>query len=162
MTNLYTLTGEMRELRALGDVEGELVVKDTLDAIAGEFKTKAEAIVHVSLNLGGDVDAIDGEIKRLQERKQVIQNRDKALREYLRENMEAAQISKISCPLFTITLAAGRALVVIDDETELPDEMVDVHTEIKPNKAKILDALKSGKAVAGASLGQSKSSIRIK
>jgi hypothetical protein len=162
MTNLYELTGEMRDLRALGEMEGELVVKDTLDAIAGEFKNKAEAIVHISLNLNGDVDSIKNEIERLQDRKKAIENRDKSLKEYLRENMEAAGINKISCPLFTITLAAGRSIAIIENEAELPDEMVEVKTEIVPDKAKILAALKSGQAVAGASLGTSKSSIRIK
>jgi hypothetical protein len=162
MTNLYEITGEMRDLRALGEIEGELVVKDTLDAIAGEFKNKAEAIVHISLNLNGDVDSIKNEIERLQDRKKAIESRDKSLKEYLRENMEAAGISKISCPLFTITLAAGRSIAIIENESELPDEMVEVKTEIVPDKAKILAALKSGQDVAGASLGTSKSSIRIK
>lgn len=162
MTSLYQLTGEIKELRALGDIEGELVVKDTIDAIAGEFEVKAQSIVHVSLNLNADVSAIDAEIERLQERKRLLKKRDESLKDYLRENMEASGIKKISCPLFTITCVDGREIVVVEDESALPDDMVNVKTEISPDKKKILDALKAGQEVAGTRLERSKSSIRIK
>lgn len=162
MTSLYQLTGEIKELRALGDIEGELVVKDTIDAIAGEFEVKAQSIVHVSLNLNADVSAIDAEIERLQERKRLLKKRDESLKDYLRENMEASGIKKISCPLFTITCVDGREIVIVEDESALPDDMVNVKTEISPDKKKILDALKAGQEVAGTRLERSKSSIRIK
>lgn len=164
-TPLYTLTGQFQELNALAETADEdmaVAVRDTLGAIQGEFNEKAMAISHVILNIDSDISAIDAEIARLQERKCVIANRQTEVRNYLRDNMDAAGITKISCPLFTITLVQGRESVVIDDESAIPDELTDVKTEIKPNKKAISDALKSGAEVPGAHLERGQPSVRIK
>jgi hypothetical protein len=76
--------------------------------------------------------------------------------------MEAADIQKVSCPLFTITLAKGRDVAIIDDEEKLPDDLMRVKTSLEPDKVAILEALKNGKEVPGAHIEKSKSSIRIK
>ncbi len=82
--------------------------------------------------------------------------------EYLRNNMEASGISKIQCPLFSITLVAGRDSVAISDESAIPDDFLNVKTVISPDKTAIAKALKDGQEVAGASLQRGQSSIRIK
>ena len=64
--------------------------------------------MHVIVNSDGDIAALESEINRLSERKKHIQAAQDRLREYLRYNMEATGINKITSPLFTITLAAGR------------------------------------------------------
>ena len=71
-------------------------------------------------------------------------------------------MSKISCPLFTITLAKGRETVVIDDKDKIPDEYVRVKTSIEPDKVEIGKRLKAGEEVEGAHLERSKPSIQIK
>lgn len=165
MTSLYTLTGQYKELAALqqgADEDMQVAVRDTLGAIEGEFNEKAKAISSLILNMDSDAAAIDAEIERLKERKRIMTNRQSEIREYLRDNMEAAGITKISCPLFTITLAQGRESVVITDESLLPDEMTDVKTDIKPNKKAITDAIKAGQDVPGAHLERGQSSVRIK
>ncbi len=164
MSTLRELSHELQEVQSLAldpDVPEE-ALRDTLDGIEGMFNEKAVRIVHVIANSGTDVDAISAEIKRLSERKRSIELAQDRLREYLRFNMEAAGISKISSPLFTITLAAGRDIVEIYDEAALPDEFVRVKTVVSPEKADILKALKSGIDVPGATITKSKSSVRIK
>ena len=164
MSALYEISGRMRELVSL-EVEDESfaeAVLDTLEGIEGEFNDKAVSVSHAILNLDSDIEAIDREIKRLQDRKRVLSNRKEHIREYLRTNMESTGISKISCPLFTITLVKGRESVVVDDQDKLPDELVKVETSIKPDKPAISKQLKSGKEVPGARLERSKPSIRIK
>ncbi len=164
MSNLYQLTGQMKELEKLADVDPEIgiAVKDTMEALEGEFNEKAQALATVVLNVDGNIDMIDAEIKRLQEKKKQIQTRKKSMHDYLRENMEAASIKKISCPLFTITLAMGRESVVIDEESEIPDDYVSVETIIKPDKKKIAADIKEGSEVPGAHVEHGQSSIRIK
>jgi hypothetical protein len=76
--------------------------------------------------------------------------------------MEACEIKKITCPLFSITLVDGRDSVAISDESLIPDEFVNVKTVISPDKNAIAKALKEGIEVSGASLQKGKSSIRIK
>ena len=164
MSTLRELSHELQEVQSLAldpDVPEE-ALRDTLDGIEGMFNEKAVRIVHVIANSGTDVDAISAEIKRLSERKRSIELAQDRLREYLRFNMEATGISKISSPLFTITLAAGRDIVEIYDEAALPDEFVRVKTVVSPEKADILKALKSGIDVPGATITKSKSSVRIK
>jgi Siphovirus Gp157 len=164
MSTLRELSHELQEVQSLAldpDVPEE-ALRDTLDGIEGMFNEKAVRIVHVIANSDTDVDAISAEIKRLSERKRSIELAQDRLREYLRFNMEATGISKISSPLFTITLAAGRDMVEIYDEAALPDEFVRVKTVVSPEKADILKALKSGIEVPGATITKSKSSVRIK
>ena len=165
MSRLYEITGQFRELAALADGADEdlaVAVRDTMGAIEAEFNDKALAVSHVILNFDADIAALDSEIDRLQERKRLITNRQKEITDYLRENMEATGITKISCPLFTITCAKGRESVVVDDESKLPDELMRVKTEISPDKTAIAAKLKAGDDVPGARLERGQSSIRIK
>ena len=161
MTTLREISGRYLEVANLAEdpeVPDE-AVKDTLDAIEGELQLKAENIAYVLGNQDGDIAAVDMEIKRLQDRKRVMQNAQSRLKEYLKFNMEATGITKISCPLFTITLAKGRDSVVVDDENALPGEYI--VTTIRPDKRALLQALKEG-PVDGAHLEKSGPSLRIK
>ncbi|KWR82518.1 siphovirus Gp157 family protein [Pseudomonas sp. PI1] len=165
MTQLYVLTEQFRELQALAvnaDEDMAVAVRDTMQAIEGEFEEKGKALAVIVLNMDTDVEALDKEIERLTERKRAIKNRQESLKDYLRENMEAAGIKKISCPLFSITCAEGREIAVVDDESLLPDEFMRVKTDVAPDKAEIAKALKAGTEVPGAHLERTKSSIRIK
>jgi hypothetical protein len=165
MTQLYVLTEQFRELQALAvnaDEDMAVAVRDTMQAIEGEFEEKGKALAVIVLNMDTDVEALDKEIERLTERKRAIKNRQESLKDYLRENMEAAGIKKISCPLFSITCAEGREIAVVDDESLLPDEFMRVKTDVAPDKAEIAKALKAGTEVPGAHLERAKSSIRIK
>lgn len=165
MTQLYKLTEQYRELAALSEGADEglaVAVRDTMQAIGGEFEDKGKALATVVLNMDSDVDALDAEIKRLTERKKAIQNRQESMKEYLRENMEAAGIKKISCSLFSISCVDGRQIAVIDDEARIPDDYMRVKTECAPDKAAIAAALKDGIDVPGTHLERARSSIRIK
>lgn len=163
MTALREISGQYLSLLDLANNDEIPIeaITDTLQGIEGEFKEKAVKVVEVINSIESDVSQIDAEIERLRARKKVITNRNQSIREYLMTNMEACEISKISCPLFTITLAKGRDVVVIDNEDELPDEYITVKTSTAPDKTAILAALKEGN-VAGAHIEKSRPSLRIK
>ena len=164
MTTLRELSNELVEVQdlALDPEVPEQALRDTLDGIDGMFNDKAINIVHVITNSSSDIAALDAEIARLTERKKHVQNAQNRLREYLRFNMEATGITRISSPLFTITLAKGRDIAIVDNESALPDDYVRVKTTISPDKVAILNALKEGVDVPGAHMEKSQSSIRIK
>lgn len=165
MTTLYELTANHRQLQELverDDNELAEAIADTFEAIEGEFNDKAVSLIAVVNNLSSDTTAIDNEVKRLEERKKVIKNKQDQMREYLRMNMEAAGITNIKCPLFSITLAKGRDIVQIDDEKLIPAEYLNIKTTYSPMKADILKALKSGEEIPGASITKSSTSLRIK
>ena len=158
MTTLYELTTQLLTVADLDTDEQTLA--DTLEGIEGAIQVKAENLVKVVESMDADKTAIQTEIKRLTARRQSIEARQKWLREYLRGNMEKAGISKISCPLFTITLAKPRPVASVVDEDALPDEYVVVTR--RPDKKAILDALKAGLEVPGAELEESKPALMIR
>ncbi|KRP59043.1 siphovirus Gp157 family protein [Pseudomonas trivialis] len=165
MTTLYTIAEQFKELAVLAETADEdlaIALRDTMEGIEGEFQEKGKAIAMITLNIDGDLEAIQSQIDRLTERKRIINNRKESLKEYLRSNMDAAGITKITHPLFTITCGKGKPIVVIDDEKALADEFVNVKVTSAPDKAAIAKALKEGQEVPGAHSEIGKSSISIK
>ncbi|NNA69450.1 siphovirus Gp157 family protein [Pseudomonas gessardii] len=165
MTTLYTIAEQFKELAALAETADEdlaVALRDTMEGIEGEFQEKGKAIAMITLNIDGDLEAIQSQIDRLTERKRIINNRKESLKEYLRSNMDAAGITKITHPLFTITCGKGKLIVVIDDEKAIPDDFVNVKVTSAPDKAAIAKALKDGQEVPGAHSEIGKSSISIK
>lgn len=161
MTALHVLTGELLELARNEDLPPD-AIRDTIEAIQGTIEEKAKSLADWSLDMDGDIEKIDAAIDRLAQRKKHIQARKESLIEYIKSNMEASGIKKISCPLFTITYVEGPDVVEIIEEAEIPDDYVNVKTTIIPDKNLIKKALKDGYEVAGARLGKGKSSLRIK
>lgn len=157
---LYELTADLKEIES-SDIDGQALI-DTLEAVQGEFNDKAVAILKVVENLNGDTSVLDAEIKRLQERKKVILNKQKSMRDYLLHNMQASGIEKIQCPLFTASLRKGVESVQIDDESLLPDEFVKVEVVTKADKNAIKAKLKAGEEIPGASLVRGETTIVIK
>lgn len=165
MTALYQISKEFQELAVLADTADEdmaVAIHDTMGAIQAEFEDKGKAIAMLTLNIDGDLEAIQSQIDRLTERKRIINNRKESLKEYLRTNMEASGISKISHPLFTIALGKGKPIVVIDSEKDIPDDYVRTKVTTTPDKAQIAKAIKEGIDVPGAHSEIGKSSISIK
>ena len=165
MSRLYEIKGQFKELAALAENADEdmaVAIHDTMQGIEAEFNDKALAVSHIILNFNSDIAALDVEIDRLTDRKRVIANRQKEIKEYLRTNMDAAGITKISCPLFSITFAKGRESVVVDDESAIPDDLMRVKTDMSPDKTAIAALLKSGGEVPGARLERGQSTIQIK
>jgi len=164
---LRNIAGQYLELCNLAsDPESELTqesIKDTLESIEGAFNEKAVAVTHIISEMSLDIEKIDSEIDRLQKRKKVIQNRNQNIRDYLKDNMIALDITNIKCPLFSITLAKGREVVSIYDEEVIDPEYLAVKTSITPDKREIMKALKNDpESVSGACLVRSEPSLRIK
>jgi len=157
---LYEITGQLAEVKNLDDLD-EKTMADTLEGIEGEFEEKAKSIGFVARNIESDVGAIDAEIARLNARKKTIQNREKWMRDYLKQNMQKAGITKIEHPLFVISITKGRDVVEITDIDAIPDEFVTVNSTIAPDKRALLAALKKG-PVSGAAITKSSDSLRIK
>jgi len=159
---LYELSHQMVGLKSLIE-EGEMdsdALADTLDALEGDIQVKAESLLGYVANLASDVDAINIEINRLQARKKTIANRQNGLREYLRTNMIAAEIKKITCPLFSITLRKAAQAVSVDDMALLLPKYQ--KRTVTADMALIKADLKAGKDVPGCRLIDGKQGLLIK
>lgn len=164
MKPLYEITEDHKELLKLADESEDMAqaVADTMELIEGDFNDKAISLIHVANSMCDDVEVLKNEIERLVARKKVIENKQASMKDYLRINMESSGIKKIQCPIFTITLKAGRDVVSIDDSEKIPADYLNIKTTMVPMKREILAALKEGDSVAGASIVKSSSSILIK
>lgn len=158
---LHELTGQYLELANNEDLDPQAIA-DTLEAIGGSIQEKAVSLASWALDIEGDIEKIEAAIERLNARKKQVVARKESLKDYLLRNMDATGITKIQCPLFTVTLVAGRESVAISDENAIPDEFLNVKTVITPDKIAISKAIKEGQIIAGASLQRGQSSIRIK
>ncbi|EMH4162193.1 siphovirus Gp157 family protein [Pluralibacter gergoviae] len=55
--------------------------------------------------------------------------------------MQTAELKTFKTERNTLTIRKGSPLVVIDDESQLPDELVNVKTIVTPDKLKIKEAI---------------------
>lgn len=164
MKELYKIADDHQEIIKAID-SGEFTAEemaDTLEGAIGTFEEKAQSVLAYSENLASDIDQIDLAIKRLQERKKTLSNKKDSMRDYLKRNMQRTGITNIKCPLFSITLAKGRDKVVIDDESLLPSDYLNVEVVQKADKKMLLSDLKEGVDIPGCHIEKGEESLRIK
>ena len=156
---LYEITEQLRQLMSMDDVPPEQL-QDTIDMVNDEFEAKAENIAMLIREMVLDAEGYKAEIDRLSDRKKSLDNKVESLKDYLRVNMQAADMTKIKGKLFTISLGAPIETVYVSDEKLLPDELVYIKRE--PNKTDIKARLKSGADLEGCALVQGKARLTIK
>lgn len=137
------------QLLEAGEIDDQ-VVKDTMESIgAGE---KLEAYVYVQKQLESEIAGFEKEIERMSNRVLALKNRIDRLRKAQVEFMQATGQKSADAGTFKLTLRENRS-VEIEDETAIPMQyMVEVPAELRPDKKKIMAALKDGQSVKGASV----------
>lgn len=159
LPTLYELSNSYRALEDMARLDVEMppeLVKDTLDALAGDIETKGINIVKFVKNNDVVADAIDEAAKAMQARAAAIRKRGDSLKAYLQFHMQATGITRIECTEFVISLRNNPEAVKIADDVILPPEYM-VTPEPpppRPDKAKIKADLKAGKTIDGCWLEQ--------
>lgn len=174
-STLYELTAEWERLLDFLEANPEADITDTLDAIDGDVKDKLRAIHHVLEDIDLDVMKLDAAIKRRQDRKRVLQNRQERLREYVLRCMDRLGIAKVEDAFGSLRVQNNPPSVDILDANRIPSNFIranlslplnDVpeellhHAKREPDKAAILKAFKDGWDVPGAQVVQ-KRSLRV-
>ena len=132
-------------------------VRDTLEGMQGDLAVKARNVIAFAQNL----EALAEEIKKAEDsmshRRKVIQNRAESIREYVKDCMENAGVTKVECPWFAISIKKNPPSVEIYDEGSVPDlyKKIPPPPPAKPDKKMISEVLKGGQEVPGAKLIQS-------
>ena len=162
--SLITLAQEYRELADLvaeriDAAEDEMEIQclqDTLEGEAYPLETKAAGIAFYIQRLNSLSDAIGNRQKELAERRRVIDNRVKRIKEYLLESLVVAGVTKIECPDVAISRRKNPASVDIFEEGLIPPAYMRIPTPPppEPDKKAILAALKAGKDVQGCRIVQ--------
>ena len=159
MPSLYELTGERLSLQSKLeslDIDAECIA-DTLEGSSGELQAKIEDYGFVIRNMESFTDAMKAEETRMATRRKAHENRVTKIKEWLLQNMQACQISKIECPAFTIALKTNPPKVVIDNEELITDDykLQPPTPPMEISKARIAGAFKQGLQVVGAHQEQS-------
>jgi hypothetical protein len=153
MSNLYELSTQYQaafnELNEIDDLPDQ-VIRDTLEGLQGGLELKALNIARYFQNLDAEAAAIKDAETRMAARRKALENKAKRLREYLKQNMQNCQITKISCPEFEISLRKNPPAVIIDNEALIPQEFVEIRTSTYINKV----AIKAAGEVPGTHIEQ--------
>ena len=161
MTALYDLAGQYKALAyKLADMDFDAqTIADTIEAggIVDEISVKAQGYEMVARGFEAFVPAIDAEITRLNELKKSKISKALALREAVKTQMEATGITKITAPLFTLTIVNNPPSVDIYEEGLLDARYMVQKPAPAPTPSKTIIAadLKAGLDVQGAKLTHS-------
>ena len=159
---LYEMTDNYKavlEMAQNPDID-EQAIKDTLEAIQGDIKEKADGYAKVIKELDGETDKLTAEIKRLTDRKNTIQNNIAYMKQSLTSAMTVTGNTKFRTDLFSFNIQKNPPALVVDDEKAIPQEYL-IPQEPKVDKKAIIDFLKGGNDVPYAHIEQSEG-VRIR
>ncbi len=163
---LYELTSDLITLQELLEesVDDQLL-QDTLEAVQGEYDVKMEAYAKVIKNLEANMDALKAEVKRLTDKRKVLENNIDRLKKAMFDSMKAVGKTKAGGQLFTVAIQknGGKVPVIMAADADLsilPDQLVKVVES--PDLEAIRELLEAGKVVEGFTLGERGESLRIK
>jgi hypothetical protein len=163
---LYELAAEYRAVAlALSDLEtDEQAVNDTLEGLRQPLESKAVAVGMVARNLDALATAIKDTEQTMASRRRALENRAARLRGYLKDNLEAAGITRIASPHFEIAIKHNPASVQIEHLADVPDEYMvkPLAPPPYPDKRLIAEALKRGEDVPGTRLERERTRLEIK
>lgn len=153
---LYQLADEFLEAsQKLADLDlPDEVVADTLEGLQLPLEQKAVSVAAFVRNIEASAEAIRHAEADMRARRTAIENRARRVRTYLQEQMARTGIKQIDCPLFRVSLRENPAAVVIDAESQIPDQFMVTPPmpEPAPDKKAIAAAIKAGQDVPGAHL----------
>ena len=135
---------QLYELLEAGEIDEQTVI-DTMENI-GAIE-KLESYVKIQRQLEAECAAFDAEIKRMTDRKHVIERHIDRLKAAQVDFMQATGQLKAEAGTFTLTLRENKAVKVLD-ESAIP-EVFWKPQPAKLDKAGIKDALKAGESVPG-------------
>lgn len=157
MTALYVLAHEHRALaERLSDLEiDEQTMLDTLESEAGELEAKATATAMVVRNMEATAAAIKDAEAAMKRRRDALEKRANSLRSYLMAALLHAGIKRVDHPMLALAVKGKAPGVVVLDEAQVPAEFFDQPPPppMKLSKARIGAAIKAGREVPGAKLG---------
>lgn len=157
---LYEISEQLRQLSEMDEIPPEQL-QDTLDMISDDFRVKAENVAIVIREIEAQSAALKAESDRMTERKKSLDSKAESLKDYLRFNMEATGIVKVSGKLLSISLGAPSEIVVVpEDALDLPDDFQ--NHSVTANKAMIKSALKAGQEIKGCAIMNGKAKLTIK
>lgn len=164
--NLYQLNDALQQIQdAANDGAAPDDIKAALESVEMDFKEKAQNVAYMIRNLLSNVEAIKAEESRLAERRKATERQAEKLKEYMIENMRAANLDKVDDGKLRASVVKPKPMVIITSEDDVPLDYVNIKTSTAVDKKALLAALKElpeGETIPGAEIGESKPGLTIK
>lgn len=148
MSSLYEISGRLIELNYVmdsGDFSEECI-RDTLEAIEGEFDDKVEGWCKWIKSIESDIKTAKEEAERLREKAKRDEKKIIKLKSTLAEYMNAVERPKVKTALFNVNRLKMNGKLDIDGLGNIPDEYKKEVTRVskEADKDKIKEALDKG------------------
>lgn len=141
--------------------EGELTpdVELLLNEVMMKKEEKIASICNFMAHLEDRIEANKNREKLYQQRRKSYENLLKNIKNYIKTNMEANDIKKLTSSDFVLSLSNTTPSLEIADNAFIPDEFFKVIKEV--DKTKLKDAVKNGLEIEGVWLKQNQA-LKIK
>ena len=162
---LYNITNKFAELMDMAE-NGELT-EEQYNALGEqltlELQQKGSGIIGYTQNEEAFIEAVDFQIKRLQDLKKARQNKLEKFKQYVKENMDRLGITKMDTELGTLSIAKNPMSVEIENEEEIPKEFKQQVITTKIDKTAIKNHFKAtGEIIPGVKIIDDKTRLNIK
>lgn len=137
----------------------EEAVFDTIEMIEADMDIKADGYAKIIKSMDGDAAQIDAEIKRLQDRKAAVKNRQAALKQRLFDTMKATGRTNFKTALFSFNIQKNGGVKPVELQGEVPAAWLKPGA---PDTTKIREYLEAGNSLPFATLGDRGESLRIR
>ena len=158
-TSLFSLAAEYKsaEEKLMDSDLPDEVIADTLEGMSGELEVKAQNVAFVIRNAESMAEQIKQAEDAMAKRRKAYENRAERLRSYVMANMLTTGKTVIECPYFKMSVRNNPESVVIDAESQIPQDYMREIVKTEPDKALIKQAIKDGFEVPGAHLTRTQS-----
>jgi hypothetical protein len=152
--SLYEISGQFEILdEFIPDIvseEDSKAYSDLFDQLQGSLSEKVHGLCCVIRNAESMQDALGLEIKRMSNKKKLLENKVKRLTDYMEYCLRHIGQDKVKTSLFDVGFRKLPPSVVITDESAIPDLLC--RTKREPDKTAIKQAIQEGIEVNGAHL----------
>lgn len=159
--NLYELTEQYQTVLEMAREGGEgFDYAAMLDGMEGAISDKLDGYCKVIKTIEAEAEAVGAESQRLAQRKTVLENQVKRMKEAMKMGMIRLNMDKHKSPLFTVSITKPRQRVEVTNIDAVPSELLKIKKEV--DKTAAAELLKSGKTVSGVALVYGESGLMIK
>lgn len=165
---LYEIAAEYERLLdaiEAGDIPEEAIA-DTLEAVQGEFESKADNIACMLKDIAADVAAIKEEEKRLAERRKAKERTYERVKDYLSITLQRSGVQKLETPRCKLSFRKSESVEILDADAlivwaEKNDDSLLTYSMPTINKTAVKKALAAGSTIDGAQI-VTRQNIQIK
>lgn len=156
--NLFELNDNYKELASRDDLD-PTILKDTLDAIQDDRRSKLDNLATWADQLKSEIDFMSDKKKSWEDEITYRKNKLAWIKQYITDVLDDAGIKRLTTDNHLISARNFKASTIIDNDEKLPDKFKVTETTTKPDKKAIYKALKAGEEVPGAHLKPNRNTV---